>query len=63
VKDYGGSVSAYRTAEQTDVARFWTTHPTVQSTPLSSRSPYSGGSTRCRRPGCSRWGTWSTRMR
>jgi hypothetical protein len=31
VKNYGGSVSAYRTAEQADVARFWTTHPAVQN--------------------------------
>jgi hypothetical protein len=31
VKAYGGSVSALRTAEQTDAARFWSAHPIVQN--------------------------------
>ena len=30
VKKYGGEVSAERTAEETDVAKFWTAHPVVQ---------------------------------
>jgi hypothetical protein len=31
VKDYGGTVSALRTAEQTDAARFWAFHPIAQN--------------------------------
>ncbi|MGD9975614.1 MAG: multicopper oxidase domain-containing protein [Desulfatirhabdiaceae bacterium] len=31
VKDWGGAVSAFRTAEQTEVAQFWTTNMVIQT--------------------------------
>ncbi len=31
VRDWGGAVSAFRTAEQTDIAKFWTTNMVIQT--------------------------------
>jgi len=34
IKDYGGTVSAKRTAEQTEIARFWLVGPPVGLSPV-----------------------------